>query len=362
MPSEIVDTDSFYVTCKIFDESGIYDDNTDSEGQGVYIRWGYDENVSEGKIQMSLQESPASSSRSKTFARSRNEGEMFITPKIPPQPSGKAFYYIVYAYDNDFDNGNIDDRIQGVSDLQILDIVDDDTEPPTFSNFLPVKIPVDESFFILCDITDSTGVYHQGDLYDVENPQSPFTVTLVWDDDGSLTDGSYERVEMQPKGDHTTSSVTTTFQTINLIPAQTVGSEFVYVVYACDNDIDFDNIDDIEFGSSLINGEPQQVHVYPVDNFTNAYVYPNPAPTNEFANEIHFRYYIEENGTDIYIQVFDVLGDLIWEAEEFNLAYQDYRETVWNINDIASGLYVYRIEATAPSGTKEVIKKLAIAK
>ena len=366
-PSQIGDTQTFFITCNISDDSGIFDDETGSDGQGVYIKWGYDEEVSEGEFTMSPQD--IARSKSKSSIRGREQVAFITDEAIGLQPSGETFYYKVFAFDNDFDNANSNDRIQGESDVQSIEILDDDTSPPTFSNFLPTRIPAGEEFFIQCDISDSTGVNDEGEPYNKANPQPIFSVTLLWDSDGEI-DLDWNLMEMDAIGGNR--GTTVTYRTVKQIPAQEPGSQFVFAVYACDTDFDGPDggyISDSESGNSLsAQGLPNEVTIQPLGEFDNAYVYPNPAPTDEFPNEIHFRYFLEENQTQILVQVFDVLGDLIWEKEKYYADGHDYCDDIgtacitWDITDIASGLYIFRIQATSPSGTKEVIKKLAIAK
>jgi hypothetical protein len=186
-------------------------------------------------------------------------------------------------------------------------------------------------------------------------------VTLIWDNDGEIEIDWKTPIRMMPKGEYTTSAVEMTFETVEKIPAQTEGSEFVYAVYAMDTDLDGDYATDAESASSLTSqGLPQEIAIQEPGEFEDAYVYPNPAPNDKYPEDIHFRYFVEEDGTDISIQVFDVLGDLIWETHEYNLYGNDYHESLWEIRDVASGLYIFRIEATSSGGTREVIKKLAI--
>jgi glycosidase len=81
-------------------DSGVYDDATGSGGQGVYLRWDTTRATVDGgggsEVQLSL-----------------NSGERYCTDSdINP---GSTFYFRIYAYNNDADNGQSSDRSQGVS-------------------------------------------------------------------------------------------------------------------------------------------------------------------------------------------------------------------------------------------------------
>ncbi|MBN1755343.1 gliding motility-associated C-terminal domain-containing protein [bacterium] len=100
------DEDPFYIECDITDPSGVYDDLTDISGQGVYLIWDNDGDVSvsdyEGIVQLE-----------------NTVGDRFRTvTTIGVQPEGTEFVYIVRAYDNDFEYSNQSDRTEGFSPMQ----------------------------------------------------------------------------------------------------------------------------------------------------------------------------------------------------------------------------------------------------
>jgi hypothetical protein len=99
-------------------------------------------------------------------------------------------------------------------------------------------------------------------------------------------------------------------------------------------------------------------------NFTNeffpknrVYNYPNPV----YDNTTNIRYYVAEDSR-INIKVFDLAGGFVAELNDDAAGGFD-NETVWNVSNIQSGVYLARIEATASSGkTESNVIKIAIVK
>jgi hypothetical protein len=98
----------FFIRCYITDQSGIYDDNTASEGQGVYLVWGID-SISKDSHIVHMSKLPS--------------GEFITDSRIPGQLLGIQIVYQVYAYDDDYDQNRPDDRTQGISDRQTIKII-----------------------------------------------------------------------------------------------------------------------------------------------------------------------------------------------------------------------------------------------
>jgi hypothetical protein len=110
IPDSTPDTAGFSISCVITDISGVYDDSTGSGGQGVYLLWDNDGEISvtANELQMSLV-----------------AGDTFATDfQIPQQNKNASFVYEVYAYDNDFDFNESEDRTQGQSGIQSVVIYD----------------------------------------------------------------------------------------------------------------------------------------------------------------------------------------------------------------------------------------------
>ncbi|MBN1755677.1 hypothetical protein JW877_05625 [bacterium] len=115
-------------------------------------------------------------------------------------------------------------------------VEDDDTIPPNFAGFTPDTIAEGVEFYIECFIGDSSGVFD-----DSTGPDG-YGVYLVWDDDGSLTDGGEDTLLMSEVDPASRS--THHYSTDLPVPAQTSGAGFIYRVYACDNDYDFMTAED----------------------------------------------------------------------------------------------------------------------
>lgn len=88
-----------------------------------------------------------------------------------------------------------------------------------------------------------------------------------------------------------------------------------------------------------------------------AYNWPNPV----FEGETYIRYFVSED-SDINIKIFDLAGDFVAELNDYASGGFD-NETVWNVADIQSGVYIARIEAKGSSGRAENTSiKIAVIK
>jgi hypothetical protein len=90
---------------------------------------------------------------------------------------------------------------------------------------------------------------------------------------------------------------------------------------------------------------------------SKVYNYPNPVYNGQTA----IRYYVSED-SKINIKIFDLAGDFV--AELNNNAQGGYEsETLWKVNNIQSGIYLARVEATGSGGrTESNIIKIAVVK
>ena len=80
-----------------------------------------------------------------------------------------------------------------------------------------------------------------------------------------------------------------------------------------------------------------------------------------YGSETNIRYYVSED-SKINIKIFDLAGDFVAELNDNAQGGMD-NETLWNVSDIQSGVYIVRIEATSTNGKKEnAIIKIAVAK
>jgi len=90
---------------------------------------------------------------------------------------------------------------------------------------------------------------------------------------------------------------------------------------------------------------------------SRAYNYPNPVYDGQTA----IRYYVSED-SKINIKIFDLAGDYVAELNSDAQGGLD-DETIWNVSNIQSGVYLARIEALGSSGKSEsVIIKIAVVK
>lgn len=86
------------------------------------------------------------------------------------------------------------------------------------------------------------------------------------------------------------------------------------------------------------------------------YTYPNPArgDTVTFKFRVAYKSYVK-------IDVYNVAGEKVAALERQNCPAGQASEIAWDVRNIASGIYIYRMEAQSPSGSRSVIKKLGIA-
>ncbi len=80
-----------------------------------------------------------------------------------------------------------------------------------------------------------------------------------------------------------------------------------------------------------------------------------------YDNTTYIRYYVAED-SKINIKIFDLAGGFVAELNDNAIGGLD-NETKWNVNNIQSGVYLARVEATGSSGkTESNIIKIAIIK
>jgi hypothetical protein len=88
-----------------------------------------------------------------------------------------------------------------------------------------------------------------------------------------------------------------------------------------------------------------------------AYNYPNPV----YGNQTNIHYYVSED-SKINIKIFDLAGDLVSELND-NAKGGFSNETLWNVSNVQSGVYLARIEAQSSTGkTESKIIKIAVIK
>jgi streptogramin lyase len=86
-PKLVLDNRPFDIYCNIIDSAGVYDDETGSDGFGVYLRW-----TATGDFK---------NAHEITMSRLKNLAGVFKTDeKIPPQAANPQFRYQIFAWDN----------------------------------------------------------------------------------------------------------------------------------------------------------------------------------------------------------------------------------------------------------------------
>jgi len=87
---------------------------------------------------------------------------------------------------------------------------------------------------------------------------------------------------------------------------------------------------------------------------SNAYVYPNPAK----GNSAKIRFLLNSSVT-VNIKVFNLAGDLVQEISQTGFAGTE-NEIIWQLGNLAFGVYIIRLEATTINGTEHQILKAAV--
>lgn len=109
--------------------------------------------------------------------------------------------------------------------------------------------------------------------------------------------------------------------------------------------------------SSFVGAANQKNHIsgyFPLDR---AYNYPNPV----YGSTTNIRYYVSDD-SNIDIKIFDIAGSFIDQLKDFAQGGLDH-ETVWDVSNIQSGIYLARILATGVNGKSESkIIKIAVVK
>jgi len=88
------------------------------------------------------------------------------------------------------------------------------------------------------------------------------------------------------------------------------------------------------------------------------FAYPNPVE----GSEVRIRYFVNQSGS-VDIMIFDMAGEFVTQLLNSNIIQNEYNETIWNVKDVSSGVYLARVTAHGFSGelSSKVIK-VAIVK
>ncbi len=124
-PGTIPEGNEIYIGVHIFDPSGVYDDDTDEGGQGVYIIWDDDGSLSGDYNIMQM--------------ASIVEGAFETAGSLGVYAAGTEILYRVYAYDDDADFGP-DDRSQSVSEVHSVQVIGSSPVYETTSSISPDEI------------------------------------------------------------------------------------------------------------------------------------------------------------------------------------------------------------------------------
>lgn len=87
----------------------------------------------------------------------------------------------------------------------------------------------------------------------------------------------------------------------------------------------------------------------------SVYTYPNPAK----GDTVTFKFYLADKAY-VSVDVFNVAGEKVARLEKPNCPAGIVSELAWSVKNIASGVYQYKLEARSASGTKSVMKRLAV--
>jgi outer membrane protein assembly factor BamB len=91
-------------------------------------------------------------------------------------------------------------------------------------------------------------------------------------------------------------------------------------------------------------------------SFDGTYVYPNPTR----GSKAHFKYYLGDKA-DVTIEIYNVAGEIVARLERADNPAGIASELEWDASRVASGVYIWRIEARSVSGAvKSLKKKLAV--
>ena len=100
---------------------------------------------------------------------------------------------------------------------------------------------------------------------------------------------------------------------------------------------------------------PQTGSLMPSDQVYN---WPNPNNPGEYFTNI--RYYLNYDA-NIKIDIYDMAGDKVDELDDYGIA-QAYNESVWNLDNISSGVYFARVEANGNGQSAVQFIKIAVMK
>jgi len=330
-PKSIYDSTTFFIECDITDTAGVYDEQTGSDGYGVYLLMDTDGELTVDATEVQME---------------RFAGDRFRTIQTLRMPQKNAnLVFKIFAFDADFDNQNPGDRKAGVSGKKEIAIYDDDNAGPEFSHFTPAEVKSGESYFIECDIADVSGVYDDATGADGQG------VYLKWDSDGELEQSAHIlQLSLLDSS---------RYRTIESLTAQIADDALVYRVYAHDNDYDNSYAPDRAVAASPLK-LIKIIHTDDEFQFNQFGVAPNP-----FTDMIYFIFNLTRDA-EIVIQLFTVSGERVLDIEGL-YHHGSTAEISWagiNAagNECATGVYLYRFVANDQYKKLEKTGKIAIVR
>ncbi|MDI6757526.1 MAG: T9SS type A sorting domain-containing protein, partial [Endomicrobiia bacterium] len=90
-------------------------------------------------------------------------------------------------------------------------------------------------------------------------------------------------------------------------------------------------------------------------SFDKTYAYPNPAR----GGKARFKYYLGDKA-DVTVEIYNVDAELVAVLERRDNPAGIASEIEWDVSRVASGVYIWRIEARSASAVKSLKKKLAV--
>lgn len=291
-PDSVDENQSFFIEVGLSDPSGYYDDETTSDSQGAFLRWDTDGELSASYQEVAMSEIGENLFRSDTY--------------LPGQINDSKIVYQVYIFDNDFDNNYTADRKQSISNIRHVYVRnyqsgnDDDVLGPEITNIVTVPAQVYDttSFFIKTDIWDVSGVF------DDTTGSTGQGIHVRWDTDGEIN--------IDFKQNTMSNSAGNVFLTDEKIPSQFWGSNFVFQIFAYDNDFDESNPLDRKLGVSSI----QSVEI--MDDDPNPPVFMNILPSYVSANTSFFVEAVIRDSSGIFIDASGSAGQgihIVWDTD-----------------------------------------------
>ncbi|RKZ30702.1 hypothetical protein DRQ36_04625 [bacterium] len=158
-------------------------------------------------------------------------------PTLAEPPIVNSYYdTICVAIIRAMDMPDYEDFNLGPNSMETVEwcyvVLDDDTLCPEFTFLGPYSVPAGTGFNIYMEIIDDLS-----GVYDPADPGDPQGVILIYDTDGDLDDGYIGEVPLsRTTGD--------SFKTDFNLPGLDDEDDFVFAVYACDDDTDGGNPED----------------------------------------------------------------------------------------------------------------------